>query len=194
MARLRYCCAVVLGLSAGPVLGEPLIEETREYYEFQASTREQIWRQIASHSPKGNVNLAGHHAVNVAVTEWRFDSRFRFEPGLRRCRIVDIQPRIRITIRMPHWVNKWEADEKLVADWDRYVRMVSEHEDVHRNYAIAMVKDFYQQAQGLGEFGDCQDARDAYETLQRSVAAEYQAKNKWFDAQDFVYQKQLKWF
>ncbi|HVL00772.1 MAG TPA: DUF922 domain-containing protein, partial [Dongiaceae bacterium] len=168
--------------------------EKTTYYEFEASTRKEIWQQILAKSPKGATEIAGHHAVNVATTEWQMKARYGLEGGFQKCTLTDVQPHLRITIRLPLWTNKWEADAVLADNWDNYVRMVSRHEDVHRQYAIRMASEYETALMQLGSARTCKELREDIDKAWQKVVGEFNAKNNWFDAQEFVYQKELVWF
>lgn len=173
---------------------EPIIKTNTVYYEFKAKTRQEIWQQIMSNSPKGAVEVAGSHAVNVGLTEWKLGGVFQYRASLFKCRMATVIPELAITIHLPLWTNKWEADAKLADDWDRYVRMISQHEDIHVQYATKMVHEIYDEINKLGTFKRCEYLEAALTELKANVVGKYKAQNKWFDAKEFVYQKKLRWF
>ena len=193
--RISFLTGVIAGLLLTAwVRAQPVIQDATEYYEFSAATRAEIWHQILANSPKGSVEMAGHHAVNVATTEWRFEGHYRYEASLFKCRIIDVQPVLYITIHLPHWNNKWQADAKLAEDWDRYVRMVSNHEAIHRRYAIKMAEEYEKTLNELDTYKSCRDLNDDVTKIKDRLIGKYRAKNLWFDAQEFEYQKELNWF
>lgn len=173
---------------------QPVIEEQTEYYGFDANSRQQIWQQILAKSPKGATTIAGHHAVNVATTQWWLEARYQLEAGLQRCELKSVQPQLKIVIRLPHWRNKWQADKILAENWDNYLRMVANHEDIHRQYTIRMVNEFEEALLGLGSYRRCRDLKEDIEKTRLQVIGKYKAKNKWFDANEYTYQKELVWF
>lgn len=190
----RFLSACGWLLLVGPVAAQPVIEEKTVYYEFSANTKKEIWQQILEKSPMGATNIAGHHAVNVATTEWTLGARYRLEGGLERCTLTEVQPHLQITIRMPNWTNKWEADAVLADNWDNYVRMVSSHEDVHRQYAVRMATEYEAALMELGSYRYCRELKEEMENVRQTILGKFKAHNKWFDAKEFVYQKELVWF
>lgn len=185
---------LLVALTSHGLLAEPVVEEKTVYYEFTASNRQEIWQQILDKSPDGEVVVAGHHAVNVATTEWQLSSHVTIEGGLYRCTLKEVQPLLQITIRLPYWSNKWEADSLLADNWDKYLRMVSRHEDIHRQYTIKMVQELEVELMKLGSYRHCRDLKDAIAKIETQVTAKYNAQHKWFDANEFAYQKNLEWF
>jgi len=188
------CLTLLAAVSCQSLFAQPVVEEKTVYYEFSAKSKKEIWQQILHRSPHGAVNVAGQHAVNVATTEWQMSARYTLEGGFQRCTLKDVQSMLQITIRMPYWTNKWQADKLLAENWDNYVRMVSNHEDIHRQYAIKMAQEFETELLKLDSFRRCSDLKEAMEKIRIQVIGKYQAQNKWFDANEFTYQKNLEWF
>lgn len=189
-------CVALLGLFPLPQSGHasPVIEEQTVYYRFHARSQKEIWNRIIAGSPNGLTQVAGQHAVNVATTEWELKLHYTIEGGFQKCSLRDVRPHLKITIRLPHWENKWEADPLLAENWDRYVRMVSSHEDIHRQYAIKMAEEVHQELMQLESQRRCHDLEADISRTRDRVIGKFNARNKWFDAKEFVYQKQLVWF
>ncbi len=184
----------VLLLLASPLQAKPVITEERVYYSFKAITRNEIWQQIKLNSPNGEVEKAGQHLINVAMTQTQMGARFRYDVSLTQCKLVDIRPTLHITIHMPHWENSWQADPRLVDNWNGYVRMVSNHEDVHKQYAIKMVEEYERRLHALGMFKRCKDLKAAVQKTRKEVVGQFNAENAWFDAKERVYRNGLQWF
>ena len=173
---------------------EPKITEERVYYPIIAMDRDQIWDQIKQNSPKGEFHRAGEHLVNVAVTEWILSSNNQARASVISCRMVKVEPQLHIRIHMPHWENSWQADPELVKNWEHYVRMVSDHEDIHKQYAIKMVEELDHELKQLGKFKRCEQLREQYEKVKNRIISKYKLENAWFDAKERVYQRGLNWF
>lgn len=181
-------------IGSGLAFPEPTVTQERVYYAIQAQTREQVWQQIKQNSPKGEFQRAGEHLINVAVTQWSLETRYQYEVSLTQCKLRDIQPFLHIRIHMPHWKNSWQADPLLAENWSRYVRMVSDHEDIHKQYAIKMVNELDKLLHGLGSFKRCQQLEDEVEKVTNKTISKYKLENAWFDAKERIYQRELEWF
>lgn len=188
------CLTLLAAVPYHTLLAQPIVEQKTVYYEFTANSKKEIWQQILEKSPRGAVNVAGHHAVNVATTEWQMSTKYNLEGGLHRCTLKSVQATLQITIRLPNWTNKWQADKLLADNWDNYVRMVSNHEDIHRQYAIKMAQEYETELMKLDSYRRCADLKEAMEKVRVHVIGKYHAQNKWFDANEFTYQKNLEWF
>lgn len=173
---------------------KPIITEERVYYSFKANNRDQIWQQIERNSPKGRVESAGEHLINVALTQLNLTGQYQYQASLTKCKLTTIQPQLHITIHMPHWENSWQADALLVENWNRYVRMVSDHEDIHKQYAIKMVEELEQALLKIGTFKRCNQLKEELEKVRSATLGKYRAQNAWFDAKERVYQKDMNWF
>ncbi len=82
----------------------------------------------------------------------------------------------------------------MADNWDNYLRMVSNHEDIHRQYAIKMAQEFEIELMKLDSYRHCRDLKQAIEKTRIQIIAKYQAQNKWFDATELTYQHNLEWF
>ena len=176
------------------VFAEPVINESKQYYEFDAGSREEIWHRISRAGGRVQASDGTDHGVRVAWTSHDLQLKYQFQPGLNKCRLTSYQPILNVTVTLPYWRNKWEANPVLADNWDNYVRMVANHESVHKDHAIKMAKDLDQRLGEIGVMKSCRDLKAEVKKIRDQVISENVANNRWFDAKERVYQKKLKWF
>lgn len=188
------CGLLVFMLLSQGLFAKPEISESSVYYNINATTRHGVWNQIKEKSPRGEVNVAGNHAVNVAMTHWSLSSNVQYHASLFKCRLSEVSVGLKVTIHLPYWENSWQAEQPLVDEWSRYVRMVSTHESIHQRYSVLMAEELENRLNELGVYKTCKSLKSDVEKIKNEVIGKYKAKNIWFDAQEFVYQKELRWF
>ena len=82
----------------------------------------------------------------------------------------------------------------MAENWDNYVRMVSKHENVHKDYAVKTAHELDKRLAEIGVMKSCKDLKAKIEQTRQDVLAQNYLDNKWFDAKERVYQQKLKWF
>lgn len=195
LAYMKYLIVfLITSFWFGTAFSEPVIHVDKEYYEFNANTKKQVWQQIQRAGGKAKSHDGSNHWVRVAWTAYDLDLKYSYRAGLYQCKLASYTPILKVTVTLPHWKNKWQADAVLAENWDNYVRMVSSHENVHKEYALEMVQDLDKRLAELSTTKSCRELIEQIKKTQQQVIAENRAKNKWFDAKELVYQKNLKWF
>ncbi len=176
------------------IRAETEVSLSSKYYQFNAHDKKSIWKGIISHSPKVSLKDYAQHKVVVGLTEWSLRYHYTFRVGLYRCEIKKHSVDVRVAIHLPYWENKWEAPEVLQKSWDQYVRMVSDHEDVHKEYAIRTAKRLDKDISELEVFKGCGELKKAIEAISQRHMQQNRADNSWFDAKEKIYQKNAIWF
>ncbi|MCG8670974.1 MAG: DUF922 domain-containing Zn-dependent protease [Pseudomonadales bacterium] len=181
-------------VGSGLVMAEPVINTKTQHYEFSAKSRKQIWQHIRRAGENVELNNGTRHGVPVAWTAYDLQLQYRLSAALYQCRLYSYKPILNVTVTLPHWKNKWEADPVLAENWDNYVRMVAQHESVHKKYAIQMAHELDKRLSEIGIMKSCREVKEKVEKIRSQVFAENKANNKWFDAKERVYQQKLRWF
>ena len=194
--NIRYVFAVFLSvfICSPSALAETEITLSSKYYQFNAHDKKSIWKGIVAHSPKVSLADYAQHKVVVGLTEWNLRYHYTFRVALYRCEIKKYAVDVNIAIHLPYWQNKWEASEPLQKSWDQYVRMVSDHENIHKEYAIRTAKRIDRGISELGVFKGCGELKKEVEAISRRHMQQNNADNRWFDAKEKIYQKNAIWF
>ncbi len=193
---IRYIFAILLFvlIYSPSALAEPEITLSSKYYQFKAHDKKSIWKGIIAHSPKISLEDHAQHKVVVGLTEWSMRYDYIFRVGLYRCEIKKHSVDVNIVIHLPYWENKWEASESLQQSWDQYVRMVSDHEGIHKEYAIRTARRLDKGISALGVFKGCNELKEEVEAVSQRHMQQNKADNSWFDAKEKIYQKNAIWF
>jgi predicted secreted Zn-dependent protease len=175
-------------------LAETEVSLSSKYYQFNAHDKKSIWKGIVAHSPKVSLEDNAQHRVVVGLTEWSLRYHYTFKVGLYRCEIKKHSVDVDIAIHLPYWENKWEASGSLQQSWDQYVRMVSDHEDIHKEYAIRTATRLDKSISELGVFKGCNALKQEVNAISQRHMQQNKADNSWFDAKEKIYQKNAIWF
>lgn len=170
--------------------GNPIINFETRYFEFDASTKPEVIRELRLNSPRHGAN--GRYALGL--TEWSIHWQYDIRSQLFECRIVEFTPTVNIVIHLPYWVNKHNADTDLQRKWDDFVRTISDHEDVHKLYAIEAAKELKREAENLKPRKRCEQLKLDLKRLHTSVLNKYRAKNHIFDSYEKVFRDVATWF
>ncbi len=194
--NLRYLFVIFLSvfICTPPALAKTQTSLASKYYQFNAHDKKSIWKGIVAHSPKISMKEHAQHRVVVGLTEWSLRYHYTFRVGLYRCEIKKHSVDVSVAIHLPYWENKWEASESLQRSWDQYVRMVSDHEEIHKEYAIRTAKRLDKDISDLGVFKGCNALRKEVEAIAQRHMQQNKADNSWFDAKEKIYQKNAIWF
>ncbi len=189
----HYFVAIFLSvfICSASALAKTETSLSSKYYQFNAHDKKSIWKGIVAHSPKVSMKAHVQHKVVVGLTEWSLRYHYTFRVGLYRCEIKKHSVDVNVAIHLPYWENKWEAPELLQRSWDQYVRMVSDHEDIHKEYAIRTAKRLDKSINDLGVFKGCNELKEEVEAIARRHIQQNKADNSWFDAKEKFIKKTL---
>ncbi|OUS31912.1 hypothetical protein A9Q99_02125 [Gammaproteobacteria bacterium 45_16_T64] len=170
------------------------ISFSSQYYSFQAHDKASIWKGIAAKSPKVSQKDHVRHQVIVGLTEWDLRQHYRFRGSLNRCELVGATTQLNVSIHLPYWEDKWKAPGYLQKSWDQYVRMVSDHEGIHKAYAIRTAERIDKEVSELVHEKDCEQLKAYIDEIVQKHMQQNRLDNRWFDAKEKIYQKHAAWF
>ena len=190
-----FYIGIVTSLSfIGDVYAKADISVTSNYYEFEAKDKVSIWEGIISRSPKISLDDHAQHNAIVGLTEWSLRYKYTFQAALYRCEIKEFNISADIAVHLPHWEDKWKASLVLQKSWDNYVRMVSDHEDIHKIYAIRTADRIDKDVLAIGQRKRCEELESEVEAIFKRHLLQNRLDNTWFDAKEKIHQKNAIWF
>ncbi len=118
-----------------------------EYYTVTGSTATAILRSIRANGPKNasGRRVMGYTAWNV---KWRYGKRSNH--GL--CRLANFRASADVTIWLPRWQPGHDAPEVLVHQWRQFISALEQHENQHRDNAIAAAHELVRELYGMSSF------------------------------------------
>jgi predicted secreted Zn-dependent protease len=110
----------------------PLVTEQYEYYDVRGDSEATLRCDIT----KNGCRWSDGKKYD-SVTTWRVKWHYGYERGPQTCSAESFQTSIDITFRYPKWVRDDAAPQALVDKWDRYMKNLVMHENVHRDMAVS---------------------------------------------------------
>lgn len=196
MARRFFCVVIVSMLCASPLLANQtdipenvklakinpddiayrpkqldvarklLIKEKYRYYDVAGQSVAQIRQEMKRNGTKWNDGK-----VYAALTSW--DIRYSYDVTSENGKflISSTATDVDIVIDMPRWNADPQASRELLGEWERYARVLKEHESGHRDLAVKAAGEINEILAGLGSFGSRAE-------LDREAKKQAQAKLK----------------
>ena len=154
LGLLLGSCVAVLPVHASPAVANVVVElvDQVDYYDVYARRIDDLYAQI-----RVIRQLSGQttDASGLTLTEMRLLPRIRLREG--RCRLTDAQIQLSIRLVLPRWQPGSEVPNKLRDVWRRTERLVTEHEQQHRQNALDTAADLQQDLEQLSPTANCRE-------------------------------------
>ena len=159
-----------------------------EYYDVAGTTDKQICEDIARHKTPPNMDMKGwasliesRSVVVVAFTRWApLKPRMSWRQTSRSCEIQDASVDVNITISLPRWNQRGDAE--LVDRWNRMLAAVTYHEQTHAAIAVQGGLGLLQELESL-QVPRCDAAQQALDGSYRGWHGDTVLKQQNFDRQ-----------
>jgi predicted secreted Zn-dependent protease len=145
-----------------------------EFYDVPGSTAGELAAEMDELGPV----VEGRPAL--AATFWDVGWTYQTEEAAGLCVIRRVDMRLDVRVALPRWTPPASASPLLVADWNRFVRAVSEHEAGHVDLAAEAARRVRSRLTGMsGPSCAALQARASEEG--DKIIAEYRERNRQFD-------------
>lgn len=151
-------------------LAEPRVE--RRYYDIRARDGLELYAAITSQSPIGVTAIT---AIEPTSVRWEA-RRVRGGYVIDRLHLDEV-----IVQTLPRWVNRDAAPACLRRQWDRAMRALDRHENVHLERYIAYSRQFRREAARIPPQPTPAALQRALGQLNRRLEAEVQAWQRDYD-------------
>ncbi len=133
MKHIRIATVLALTLlSACGGSGGLEVNQTTVYYDVRGNTEEELALQL---NEKGTPWNDGQSYASTTAWNVTWD----YEPDCIpwRCTAASFKVTVDISMRLPHWVHKDDVSSDLFLKWNTFSEKLLEHENGHRDRAIA---------------------------------------------------------
>lgn len=113
------------------VAGAPAGAITVDYYPIEGRTLAELRRALRENGPVDSGGVARDAFAGWHMT-WRWPRRADGSPDFE-----SVEVRCTGTVRLPRWSPPEGTDTPLIAEWDRYLRAVMDHERRHLEHCFA---------------------------------------------------------
>ncbi|OGU00226.1 MAG: hypothetical protein A2079_00385 [Geobacteraceae bacterium GWC2_48_7] len=129
------------------VVRKLLVNEKYKFYDVKGQSAAEIRKEMKLNGTKWNDGK-----VYAALTSWDIQYHYDviFENG--KYRIKSASTDIDVVINMPRWKPEQQATRELIEEWERYIRVLDEHETGHRDLAVKAAGEINEILAGLGDF------------------------------------------
>ncbi len=147
---LLYGCGGPGGLEVNQSVG---------YYDIRGVTEEELAVQLKQKGTRWNDGQS-----YASTTAWNVSWDFEPDCAPWRCTVGSFRVTVSITTRLPRWVPEGDAPADLRLKWRDFTEKLLEHENGHRDRAIAGAADLLTAVQSL-------PSQSSREDLEREVNA-----------------------
>ncbi len=168
--------AAILGLCAIATAAPARDTFRVEFFDVRGATAAQLRADLSRVGPVGETGLRGD-----GYTEYRIAWRFSMRPGNDECRAHDVQVDLDVRMLLPRWTPPRGVSARLVRTWDRFSKVLREHEDGHHRIAVAAAKEVRRKLGGRVKAADCRTLEARMNKIANDVLQEYRRKQAEFD-------------
>lgn len=123
------------------------VNEKYTFYDIKGQTAAEIRKEMRLNGTKWNDGK-----VYAALTSWNIRYRYEVISENGKYRIKSASTDIDVDISMPRWSPEQQASRELIEEWERYYRVLDEHEIGHRDLAVKAAGEINEILAGLGNF------------------------------------------
>jgi predicted secreted Zn-dependent protease len=159
---------------APPTDASPIIRISEEFYDIRGSTAEELGLEMRRLGPEEDGRrFHGHTAWNI---NWRYTS----QPWGNACGATRVEVTAVIVITLPRWDPPPQAPDELRHRWDVYLTALREHEEGHRDLAVAAARRVHSRLSGF-RTGDCRTFSREANAEGRYILDRLRADNRRYD-------------
>jgi predicted secreted Zn-dependent protease len=152
-----------------------------QYYQFKASTADEIQDGLFTHGPAANPGVGPHP---IASTAYVFQVDSSSVETIRSCTLADATVSLDIVYTYPDWVPSGSPDPHLYNQWSTFYARVVEHEETHARIAIECAETLADRMDALGTYPTCTELELAYNDAMDRTFDECETRQADFDAVD----------
>ncbi len=145
-------------------------------YAVEGRTARDVLRSLMEHGPRDGGD------VFFGLTSTDLDVTYDPEPISGGCVIQNTRVVVDIQITLPEWLPGADVDPDLAADWSRFRRALTDHEDRHREIAVEGAEDAYDAVAELLR-PTCNEANEEARRRLERLGVEVGAAHRRFDAE-----------
>jgi predicted secreted Zn-dependent protease len=116
-----------------------------------------------------------------ALTQWNIRSRFGTASlqGEYRCSGFTTTTTVRMTL--PRWIPPEGVSDSVKREWERYIRVLKQHEAGHGQMALAAEAELHRRVAAVGTDTDPDRLKSTVEDLVRRTLREFQERDREYD-------------
>jgi predicted secreted Zn-dependent protease len=156
----------------------PRVRETYDTYNVHGTSIPELRAGLSRNGVRMN-----NGDIYDALTSWDVKWEYDYDRSHGGCSVDDFRAVVDVTIRYPRWVSNDDAPAPLTDAWDAYLRGLIQHEQAHRDIAVAAADGLIRAATALPPAAACADLDRAVEALGRSFMKQLTLAQQAYDAE-----------
>lgn len=155
----------------------PIINDNVETYKIYGATANELRQQM---NENGIYDHGGRFDAN---TSWYVKWDFHYQDSSVGCSLSDITVSVDITMHLPEWADKQDANDPLQEQWVRYLTLLRMHERGHRDNGIKAARDIDYMLNNLPSMPSCSTLESEANSKAYSILKEYNAADLSYDSE-----------
>lgn len=151
-------------------------EIKRTPYVIRGSTLSELRAQM---SRLGPVDASGRHD---AYTSWVVRWSYPYERQPDSCGLGKVKVSLTVTFTMPEWERPDDAPADVVTRWERYTKVLQEHEDGHKDHGYGAAREVLRELRAFDSRPTCDEANRAANQRAERILDVYRKKDQSYDA------------
>lgn len=164
------------GFESGRSILPPAVTERYEYYDIAGDCEHDLQCEL-----KRNGVPWSDGRTYDALTTWDLQWNYELDRTDDSCSVGSFQVAVDILFRYPRWVKKDEGPPKLVEKWEAYMSGLVDHENGHRDMAIAAAEDLTRTVAALAPAASCGELKRTVRKLCRQRMKQLEREAKRYD-------------
>ena len=156
----------------------PLVRETYDTYNVHGTSIPELCACLSRNGVRMN-----NGDIYDALTSWDVKWEYDYDRSPGGCSVDDFRAVVDVTIRYPRWVSNDDAPAPLANAWDAFLHSLIQHEQVHRDIAVAAADGLIRAATAIPPAATCADLDQAVEALGRSFMKQLTLDQQAYDAE-----------
>jgi predicted secreted Zn-dependent protease len=183
---LLLACAVSFALAAvqiGPAVAQgptetegPVIHDDIEYLDVTGNSKRELIEALDRLSVPDDTGkrFYGH-------THWELRWNYNVASEGAECRVTAVTATLDMTMSLPRWDPPRNADPALVRTWNAFVAGLREHEEGHRDIALAAAQEITRRIEAIPPAANCAKLKRTVGIRANSLLDEYREKGRRYD-------------
>jgi predicted secreted Zn-dependent protease len=123
-------------------------------------------------------------------TKWDLDWSFESDAvGWNTCKTIELNLDLNINVHLPDWVDYNKGTDRAKKNWNRYIKDLIEHEDIHVQISYDLAEEVY--AEMIDFKAPCSKFNALFNKKANAILKKYEDKHAAFDKATYQKKKSV---
>ncbi len=157
---------------------DPRVDVRIKYYEVEGDTVEDLRSELSARTPIRH-NGKPFHADTTWYVKW--DTQWAMKD--MSCSIISVTTRVSIIFTLPKWADYKEARRNERDKWDRFFKLLVDHENGHKDIAVGSAKEIEKAVLNMESRKDCNILKHDSNHIGQKIMEKYHELTQQFDVE-----------